>query len=79
MCAACSEVASRHIELNTVSDNLKRDRQALSEAEVALNADKHSMDEQHATARHQMQRMLANQVSCISHDTLPRGCSCSVT
>lgn len=70
MPAACSEVASRYIELKTLRDNLKRDRQALSEAEAAVNADKHSMEQRAATARHQVQRTMANQVSCMSHDRL---------
>lgn len=70
MPAACSEVASRYIELRTLRDQLKKDRQALSEAEVAMNADKHSMELRDATARHHMQHMLANQVSRIFHGTL---------
>lgn len=65
MLGACREFASSFAALSEVKDKLEKDRQALSEAEVAVHADKCSMAQRAATARHQVQRTMAKQVSCI--------------
>lgn len=70
MLGTCREFASSFAALSDVKDKLDRDSQALSEAEAAVSADKHSMEQQAATARHQVQRMMARQVSCISGGAL---------
>ena len=56
--------------LSAAKEILDNDRKALSEAEAALTADKHFMEQRAAIVRHQMQHIIAKQVSCMDGGVL---------